>query len=100
MLCQGPQIRSLRKWYRINLLTAEASVCRKTIAPHQIHYAPLYTKYVVPTRKLPIGDAIKHGPPAMPYQQTSNIRPYDLYASSGTQHDFMSEARGAVGTST
>lgn len=60
-------------------MTAEASVCRKPIAPHQIHYAPLYTMYVAPACKLPVGGTKEHKAPWL-----CNIRrpqPSDLLIS-------------------
>lgn len=63
----------------------EVSVCRKTtIAPHQIHYAPLDTKFVAPAHKLPVGDIIDLRPPSDPL-------------NSGAQCDLVSEeAHGSV----
>lgn len=89
----------LKEMVPLQSMTAEASVHRKTIAPHQIHYVPLDTMYVVPVGELPVGGTREHRAQAMPYK-TATFSPSDLIVPSGKQHDFISEACGAMSTST
>ena len=77
--------------------TMDASVRRKTIHPHQIHYAPLDPTFVTHKPKVPLDVAKDRRPP-----QTSTIKSSDLFAYPGS-HDFISHGtgtRGGVGSTT
>ena len=71
--------------------TMDASVRRKTIHPHQIHYAPLDPTFVTHKPKVPLDVAKDRRPP-----QTSTIKSSDLFAYPGS-HDFMSHGTGTRG---
>ena len=84
------------------LRAPDPAVRKKTVLPHQIHYAPLDTNYVMHSMKPPEGVTKDHRPLSMPFQKTSTIRPSDYFAPSlkHQKHIHSADAHGAVGTST